>query len=228
MMKLRSIAVFLLLLCSATLLHSQGTATLPARIQAIMSRPEFAHSTFGIEFYSLDTGKVLYQINPDKLMVPGSTTKLLTEGTLLESLGGDYRFHTRVYRTGTIKKDGTLDGDIVLVATWRRIPCVPWLWVERTGCTSAVHMRGLKLRRFSRSWKAAVGCKSRCAITFPRFSLGSMISRSGAFQTLLPLCGSPGIEPSDGIRFLKASSGSDRAMRCGQFVTLLPVCRLHA
>ena len=41
----------------------------------------------------------------------------------------------------------------------------------------------------------AVGelCKSRCAITFPRFSPGLPISRSGAFQTLLPLCGSPGI-----------------------------------
>jgi hypothetical protein len=40
----------------------------------------------------------------------------------------------------------------------------------------------------------AVRCsKSRCAITFPRFSPGLPISRSGAFQTLLPLCGSPGI-----------------------------------
>jgi hypothetical protein len=45
---------------------------------------------------------------------------------------------------------------------------------------------------FSRSWKAAVGCKSRCAITSPRFSLGLLISRFGAFQTLLPQCGLPG------------------------------------
>jgi len=81
-----------------------------------MARPEFAHTTFGIEFYSLDRGAVIYQLNADKLMVPGSTTKLFTEGTVLESLGGDYRFHTRVYRTGPLKKDGTLDGDIVLVA----------------------------------------------------------------------------------------------------------------
>src|SRR2546430_16963983 len=82
-----------------------------------MSRPEFAHSTFGVEFYSLDSGKVLYQLNSDKLMVPGSTTKLLTEGTVLELLGGDYRFHTRVYRTGTMKKNGVLEGDIVVVAS---------------------------------------------------------------------------------------------------------------
>src|SRR5438105_11154396 len=104
MIRLQSTAILLFLMSSTNVLHSQETAALPARIQAIMSRPEFAHSTFGVEFYSLDTGKVLYNVNPDKLMVPGSTTKLLTEGTLLESLGGDYRFHTRVYHTGKIKK----------------------------------------------------------------------------------------------------------------------------
>ena len=90
---------------------------LEQRIQAIVQRPEFAHSSFGIEFYSLASPKVIYQLNPDKLMVPGSTTKLLTEGTILELLGADYRFHTRVYRTGPLKKNGTLDGDIVIVAS---------------------------------------------------------------------------------------------------------------
>jgi len=38
-------------------------------------------------------------------------------GTALELLGPDYRFHTRVYRTGSITSDGTLDGDVVLVAS---------------------------------------------------------------------------------------------------------------
>ena len=81
-----------------------------------MNRPEFAHSSFGIEFYSLSTGKVIYQLNPNQLMVPGSTTKLLTEGTVLYLLGGDYRFHTRVFATGPVKKNGTLEGDLALVA----------------------------------------------------------------------------------------------------------------
>ncbi len=56
----------------------------------------------------------------------------------------------------------------------------------------AAHKRDRRLRRFSRPWKAAIGCKFRCAIIFPRFFPGLPISRSGAFQTLLPLCGSPG------------------------------------
>lgn len=103
-------------LCVVPQAFSQSALPLPERVQAIMARPEFAHSSFGIEFYSLDSKQAVYQFNSDKLMVPGSTTKLLTEGTLLELLGGDYRFHTSVYRTGEIRRS-TLDGDIVLVAS---------------------------------------------------------------------------------------------------------------
>ncbi len=95
----------------------QGGASLEQRIQTIVQRREFAHSSFAIEFYSLTSRKIVYQLNQDKLMVPGSTTKLLTEGSVLELLGGDYRFHTRIYRTGPIKKDGILQGDIVIVAS---------------------------------------------------------------------------------------------------------------
>ena len=97
-------------------LLAQTAKTLPERIQSIMNRPEFSHASFGIEFCSLSTGNVIYQLNPNQLMVPGSTTKLLTEGTVLYLLGGDYRFHTRVYATGPVKKNGTLEGDLILVA----------------------------------------------------------------------------------------------------------------
>jgi len=97
--------------------RAQSESTLAERIQKVIRRPEFAHANFGIEFYSLDTGKVLYALNADKLFVPASTTKILTEGTLLAKLGADYRFHTRVYRTGAIDKHGTLKGDLILVAS---------------------------------------------------------------------------------------------------------------
>src|SRR6266446_3118869 len=97
--------------------HAQSESSLSQRIQKVISRPEFVHANFGIEFYSLDTGKVVYALNADKLFVPASTTKILTEGTLLAKLGADYRFHTRVYRTAAIDKHGTLKGDLILVAS---------------------------------------------------------------------------------------------------------------
>jgi D-alanyl-D-alanine carboxypeptidase/D-alanyl-D-alanine-endopeptidase (penicillin-binding protein 4) len=112
----KSIALSLLLLLNASILQAQSN-TLAQRIQSIMDRPEFKHALFGIEFYSLDKGKVIYGINADKLFTPGSTTKLLTEGTALSLLGADYRFHTRVYRTGRIDEEGALDGDVILLAS---------------------------------------------------------------------------------------------------------------
>src|ERR1700751_2796739 len=96
---------------------AQSNAALEQRIRKITERPEFAHSRFGIKFIAADTGNVVYELNSAQLFVPGSTTKLLTEGTALELFGGDYRFHTKIYRTGPIQKDGTLQGDLVLVAS---------------------------------------------------------------------------------------------------------------
>jgi PBP4 family serine-type D-alanyl-D-alanine carboxypeptidase len=95
---------------------SQAEPPLAERIRRITERPEFLHSHFGIEFYSLDDSSVLFAQNAGKLFVPASTTKLLTEGTALQLLGPEYRFHTRVYRAGPLAPDGTLTGDLVLVA----------------------------------------------------------------------------------------------------------------
>ena len=97
--------------------RAQSDNSLAQRIQKVISRPEFAHANFGIEFYSLETGKVIYALNAGKLFVPASTTKTLTEGAVLAKLGADYRFHTRVYRTGPIDKHGLLKGDLILVAS---------------------------------------------------------------------------------------------------------------
>jgi len=110
------ISLSIVLVLNGAAIQAQS-GTLTQRVQAIMDRPEFKHALFGIEFYSLDKNKVIYSINADKLFTPGSTTKLLTEGTALSLLGADYRFHTRVYRTGRIDEEGALDGDLILVAS---------------------------------------------------------------------------------------------------------------
>jgi PBP4 family serine-type D-alanyl-D-alanine carboxypeptidase len=87
--------------------NAQTTAAFEARLQQVMGRPEYRHSRFGVELYSLGEARSLYSLNADQLFVPGSTTKLLTMGTALAVLGPDFRFHTRVYRSGP---------DLVLVA----------------------------------------------------------------------------------------------------------------
>jgi PBP4 family serine-type D-alanyl-D-alanine carboxypeptidase len=104
------LSLFLLI---SSVLHAEQ---FQQRLEKIMGRPEFRHAYFGIQFYSLDSKKPLFSMNADKFFVPASTTKLITSGSALAILGADFRFHTRIYRTGEIK-DGTLDGDLILVAS---------------------------------------------------------------------------------------------------------------
>ncbi|HEX4935345.1 MAG TPA: D-alanyl-D-alanine carboxypeptidase, partial [Gemmatimonadaceae bacterium] len=85
------------------------------RILEVMNRPEFAHAHWGLEVYDIAAKKVVMSTNGDRLFVPGSTTKVVTMATAMQTLGADYRFRTRVYRTGPIA-NGIVQGDLVLVA----------------------------------------------------------------------------------------------------------------
>ncbi|MBK6488159.1 MAG: D-alanyl-D-alanine carboxypeptidase/D-alanyl-D-alanine-endopeptidase [Gemmatimonadetes bacterium] len=98
-------------------LRAQNDPALASRIDRIINRPEFKHAMWGIEVFDLDAGRPIYALNEEKLFVPGSTTKLLSAGTALAKLGADHRFRTHVYRTGPVESDGTLRGDLVLVAS---------------------------------------------------------------------------------------------------------------
>jgi PBP4 family serine-type D-alanyl-D-alanine carboxypeptidase len=97
--------------------QASAPQTFAEAVQQVISQPVYRHAIFGIEVYSLDTQRPLFALNGDKLFTPGSTTKLLTEGTALHALGPDYRFHTFIYRTGEVDAKGRLKGDLVLVAS---------------------------------------------------------------------------------------------------------------
>lgn len=53
---------------------------------------------------------------PDRLYIPGSSTKLFSVSATLDDLGFDHRFETPVYAQGEVE-DNTLAGDLVLVAS---------------------------------------------------------------------------------------------------------------
>ena len=95
---------------------AQPAGSLKQRIAAIAGRPEYLHARFGMEFWPLDADKPALRLNEQQFFIAASTAKLLTEGTALSLLGPDYRFHTRVFRTGAIDGSGALNGDLILVA----------------------------------------------------------------------------------------------------------------
>jgi D-alanyl-D-alanine carboxypeptidase/D-alanyl-D-alanine-endopeptidase (penicillin-binding protein 4) len=113
---LKTVLLLFAILPAAIPVSAQTASPLLQRIREVTNRPIFKHSTVGVEIYDLTEHKALVAINEQKLFNAGSTTKLLTEGAALALLGENYRFHTCVYYTGNIALDGTLEGDLILVA----------------------------------------------------------------------------------------------------------------
>lgn len=90
---------------------------LPAAVTAIMNDTKYKHAWWGLLVEDLDTGEVIYQLNPEKMFIPGSTTKLYTGAAALDVIGADYRFETPVYIRGEVDSSGNLNGDLILVAS---------------------------------------------------------------------------------------------------------------
>lgn len=90
---------------------------LASGIVGLIEEPRFRHAHWGILVADLESGEVLYETNADKLFVPASTTKLFSVAAALEALGADHRFETRLLRRGEVDVDGTLEGDLILLAS---------------------------------------------------------------------------------------------------------------
>jgi D-alanyl-D-alanine carboxypeptidase/D-alanyl-D-alanine-endopeptidase (penicillin-binding protein 4) len=87
---------------------------LPQEMQKIINQDKYRHAFWGIYAKDLKTGKVLFDLNSDKLFSPASTTKLFSVAALFNAYGENYKFKTPVYSTGKIS-NGKLDGNLVLV-----------------------------------------------------------------------------------------------------------------
>jgi len=87
--------------------------SLGAKIDTFIAQPRFAAARWGIAVASLDSGRVLYVHNADRLFQPASTTKLFTAAVALSTLGPDYRIPTQVLAKEPIQ-NGKLDGSLWL------------------------------------------------------------------------------------------------------------------
>jgi D-alanyl-D-alanine carboxypeptidase len=90
---------------------------LPSAIRAIIDAPRYSGAIWGLRAIDLSSGATTTAYGPDSLFFTGSVRKLFSVGLALNALGVDYRFETPVYRLGELGADGTLHGDLVLVAS---------------------------------------------------------------------------------------------------------------
>ena len=90
--------------------------SLGSRIERVLAASPVARSAFwGIRVYDLTRAKTLYDLNPDRLFVPASNTKLFTMALALARLDPETRFATRVLADAPPDSSGVLRGTLRLV-----------------------------------------------------------------------------------------------------------------
>jgi len=93
----------------------QSVAKLNHDIATILDDPDSDRAFWGIYAISLDSGKTILALNPDKLFTPASNAKLFTTAAVFGLIGPDYRFKTTVETLGSLDKYGRLNSDLALV-----------------------------------------------------------------------------------------------------------------
>lgn len=119
MPRIRACFIFCFLILSGFTANAQesGTGTEPELVKAIdalLAAPELQTGWQGIVVQSVTDNAILYERNADKVFLPASNNKLLTSAAALGLLGTDFAYHTRVYRKGILRPDGSLQGDLIL------------------------------------------------------------------------------------------------------------------
>lgn len=89
---------------------------LPAELKAVMDKPLYKLGDWGLLIVDLDSGEVVYKLEPAQKFLTGSVRKLISVGLALEKLGPGHQFKTPIYRRGEVN-GGVLDGDLILVAS---------------------------------------------------------------------------------------------------------------
>jgi D-alanyl-D-alanine carboxypeptidase/D-alanyl-D-alanine-endopeptidase (penicillin-binding protein 4) len=104
-----SLAAFLLL---AGPLHA---ASLAERIAHLLDSSTATRTAFwGIQIVDLESGRTLYELNPDRGFVPASNAKLFTTALALVRLGPEFTFQTRVLAGSGPDSDGRIAGPLTL------------------------------------------------------------------------------------------------------------------
>lgn len=89
-------------------------AELQSRIGEILRKPELSSAFVGIKVASLDTGRMIFEENANKLLRPASNMKLYTVAAALDRLSPDYRYVTSVYAPARPDALGIIHGDLTI------------------------------------------------------------------------------------------------------------------
>ena len=81
--------------------------------QKALNHPALTHGFWSLYAVNSETGKVIIDVNSQKVLAPASNQKLLTSAAALALIGPEEVLHTFLEYTGTLK-NGVLNGDLFI------------------------------------------------------------------------------------------------------------------
>lgn len=79
-------------------------------LEEIFKDPSLKGAVIGFIMLDLESGKTLYSMNPDRILMPASNMKLITSAAALLSLGTDFRYQTVFYAKEFNPASGAMAG----------------------------------------------------------------------------------------------------------------------
>ncbi len=85
-----------------------------ARLEKVATHPRFSAAMLGVKIESLDTGKVIFEKNAEKLLKPASNGKMYTGALALDRLGPNFKIRTSFYASSKPDVAGKLTCDLII------------------------------------------------------------------------------------------------------------------
>ena len=168
-MKYFLIPYIFLISCSThpRLFSNEGSLILRKKINKLIVNSEL-EATMGISVVSLKTGKTIYELNSEKLLMPASNIKLFTCAAALNFLGRDFSFFTNVLKQNdNVTLQGGGDPDLTIkdldslaYAVSKRIDIIDTLFLDDTFLDSVYFGNGWMWDEGSWWYAAPVGALS--------------------------------------------------------------------
>jgi D-alanyl-D-alanine carboxypeptidase/D-alanyl-D-alanine-endopeptidase (penicillin-binding protein 4) len=175
-----------------------ASADLVSRLDAALRDGALRGARIGALVAASDDGRVLYERDADRSLVPASNMKLLTSIAALSALGPTHRFTTRVYVDVAPDAEGSVDvlairggGDPALTSEdlWRLSADLRRLGLRRVRKGLLLDASAFDGERWHPSW----GATSSRAYHAP---IGALLANYGAFSVEVQA----GAEPGDPVR----------------------------
>ena len=96
---------------------AQNTDRLDFVVRHITRKAAVRHASLSVCVHNINKDSTVYTRNEDLAMLPGAVNKLFTTAAAYSRLGPKFTFETYLYYSGSIDRQGTLNGDIIVAGS---------------------------------------------------------------------------------------------------------------